>query len=131
MQESLHQKLIYSGQLLNDSARLKDILRQHDDLENQFYTVHLVYTSKKTCAVKITSDQNRIIDRDTDTMSPIRNSYTGSNSVQNESQENINVNASPSQQMYLPEQYFDPQNSQQLAWIQQVYTHYFTQYMQL
>lgn len=130
--ESLHQKLIYSGQLLNDSARLKDILRQHDDLENQFYTVHLVYPSQKTkCAVKTTSDQSRTIDRDTDTMSTIKNSHTRNNSVQNQSQENINVTSPQSQQMYLPEQYFDPQNSQQLAWIQQVYTHYFTQYMQL
>ncbi|XP_012217250.1 homocysteine-responsive endoplasmic reticulum-resident ubiquitin-like domain member 2 protein [Linepithema humile] len=129
--ESSHQKLIYSGQLLNDSARLKDILRQCDDLEDQFYTIHLVYTPQKTCAVKITPDQNCTINRDADTISAIRNSHTRSNSVQNQSQENINVTASQSQQMYLPEQYFDPRNSQQLAWIQQAYTHYFTQYMQL
>jgi len=130
LQESSHQKLIYSGQLLNDSARLKDVLRQCDDLEDQFYTVHLVYPSRKTCTAKIISDQNHTVDRDGNTMSTIRNSHTRSNSGQNQSQEN-NVTAPQSQQMYLPEQYLDPRNSQQLAWIQQAYTHYFTQYMQL
>lgn len=40
------QKLIYSGQLLNDAVVLKDILRQYDD--KQIHTVHLVFTSKTT-----------------------------------------------------------------------------------
>lgn len=39
------QKLIYSGQLLNDSHILKDVLRQYEGQEA--HTVHLVYTPKK------------------------------------------------------------------------------------
>ncbi|XP_029672191.1 homocysteine-responsive endoplasmic reticulum-resident ubiquitin-like domain member 2 protein [Formica exsecta] len=126
--ESSHQKLIYSGQLLNDSAQLKDILRQHDGLEDQAYTVHLVCTPQKMCSAK-TSDQNSTIENNTDTASSMRNNHIRSNSVQNQNHENANVTAP--QQMYLPQQYFDPRNSQQLAWMQQAYTHYFTQYMQL
>lgn len=114
--------------MLNDSAQLKDILRQHDGLEDQAYTVHLVCTPQKMCSAK-TSDQNSTIEKNTDTASSMRNNHIRSNSVQNQNHENANVTAP--QQMYLPQQYFDPRNSQQLAWMQQAYTHYFTQYMQL
>lgn len=38
------QKLIYSGQLLNDAHILKDVLRQYEGQET--HTVHLVYTPK-------------------------------------------------------------------------------------
>ncbi|XP_055685160.1 homocysteine-responsive endoplasmic reticulum-resident ubiquitin-like domain member 2 protein [Lutzomyia longipalpis] len=38
------QKLIYSGQLLNDAVVLKDILRQYEGQET--HTVHLVFTPK-------------------------------------------------------------------------------------
>lgn len=38
------QKLIYSGQLLNDSHILKDVLRQYEGQDT--HTVHLVYTPK-------------------------------------------------------------------------------------
>lgn len=38
------QKLIYSGQLLNDAHILKDILRQYEGQET--HTVHLVFTPK-------------------------------------------------------------------------------------
>ncbi|EFN61321.1 Homocysteine-responsive endoplasmic reticulum-resident ubiquitin-like domain member 2 protein [Camponotus floridanus] len=128
--ESSHQKLIYSGQLLNDSAQLKDILRQRDGLEDQAYTVHLVCTSQKMYTAKPTSNQNLTIEKNTDTTSSMGNSHIRSASVQNQNHENANATAPPSQ-MYLPQQYFDPRNSQQLAWMQQAYTHYFTQYMQL
>ncbi|XP_053672650.1 homocysteine-responsive endoplasmic reticulum-resident ubiquitin-like domain member 2 protein [Anopheles nili] len=40
------QKLIYSGQLLNDSVVLKDVLRQYDG--QQAHTVHLVFTPKNS-----------------------------------------------------------------------------------
>lgn len=123
MQESSHQKLIYSGQLLNDSARLKDILRQCSDSEDQAYTVHLVCTPQKTWTAKVTDQTGT-----TENTDVTRNIRTRTN-VQNQSHENANVTTQP-QQMYSPQQYFDPQNSQQLAWMQ-AYTHYFTQYMQL
>ncbi|KMQ96649.1 homocysteine-responsive endoplasmic reticulum-resident ubiquitin-like domain member 2 protein [Lasius niger] len=129
--ESSHQKLIYSGQLLKDSAQLKDILRQRDGSEDQAYTVHLVCAPQKTCITKTTSDKNLTIEKNADTASSVRNSHIRSNSVQNQNHENANVTAPQPQQMYLPQQYFDPRNSQQLAWMQQAYTHYFTQYMQL
>lgn len=128
--ESSHQKLIYSGQLLNDSAQLKDILRQRDGLEDQSYTVHLVCTPQKIYTAKPTSNQNLTVEKNTDTTSSMRNSHIRSASVQNQNHENANATA-PQSQMYLPQQYFDPRNSQQLAWMQQAYTHYFTQYMQL
>ncbi|GAB1858990.1 Homocysteine-responsive endoplasmic reticulum-resident ubiquitin-like domain member 2 protein [Camponotus japonicus] len=128
--ESSHQKLIYSGQLLNDSAQLKDILRQRDGLEDQAYTVHLVCTPQKIYTAKPTSNQNLTIEKNTDATSSMRNSPIRSTSVQNQNHENANATA-PQSQMYLPQQYFDPRNSQQLAWMQQAYTHYFTQYMQL
>lgn len=38
------QKLIYSGQLLNDAHILKDVLRRFEGQET--HTVHLVYTPK-------------------------------------------------------------------------------------
>jgi len=132
LQESSHQKLIYSGQLLNDSVQLKDILRQCDGLEDQAYTVHLVCTPQKMCAAKLTLDQNRSTERNVDAAPATRNTRIRNNNIniQNQNHQNANVTASQHQQ-YLPQQYFDPRNSQQLAWMQQAYTHYFTQYMQL
>lgn len=38
------QKLIYSGQLLNDAHILKDVLRKYEGQDT--HTVHLVYTPK-------------------------------------------------------------------------------------
>lgn len=127
--ESSHQKLIYSGQLLNDSAQLKDVLRKCEGLEDQSYTVHLVCTSQKMCPNNtLTADQNRTSLRNADAASVTRNAHVRSTSVQNQSNENANANQP---QAYWPQQYFDPRNNQQLAWMQQAYTHYFTQYMQL
>ena len=116
--------------MLNDSAQLKDILRQCDDSEDQSYTVHLVCTPQKMCTTNATSDQNRSTERNVDAASAMRNTHVRSNNVQNQSHENANVTTSQHQQ-YLSRQYLDPRNSQQLAWMQQAYTHYFTQYMQL
>lgn len=49
MQEE--QKLIYSGQLLQDAVVLKDILRQYDGQET--HTVHLVYTPKQQQQIRM------------------------------------------------------------------------------
>lgn len=117
--------------MLNDSAQLKDILRQCDGLEDQAYTVHLVCTPQKMYTTKTTSNQNLTVEKNADTTSSVKNSHIRNTSVQNQNHENANATAPQSQQMYLPQQYFDPRNSQQLAWMQQAYTHYFTQYMQL
>lgn len=110
--------------MLNDSAQLKDILRQCDGSEDQAYTLHLVCTLQKMCTANATLDQNQSIERNMDAASAtnyIRLFHF--DNVQNQSQENVNVTAS--------QQYLDPRNSQQIAWMQQAYTHYFTQYMQL
>ncbi|XP_032680808.1 homocysteine-responsive endoplasmic reticulum-resident ubiquitin-like domain member 2 protein [Odontomachus brunneus] len=123
--ECSHQKLIYSGQLLSDSAQLKDVLRQCNDSKDQAYTVHLVCTPQSTWTGKVTSDQTGT----SENVDVTSNVHMRTNIAQNQSHENTNVTTQP-QQMYSPQQYFDPQNSQQLAWMQ-AYTHYFTQYMQL
>lgn len=47
------QKLIYSGQLLNDAHILKDVLRQYEGQET--HTVHLVYTPKNRNQLSTTS----------------------------------------------------------------------------
>lgn len=49
------QKLIYSGQLLNDAHILKDVLRQYEGQET--HTVHLVYTPKNRYAPSTTSSR--------------------------------------------------------------------------
>lgn len=56
------QKLIYSGQLLNDAHILKDVLRQYEGQDT--HTVHLVYTPKNrhmasTTSFKSTSQSTR------------------------------------------------------------------------
>lgn len=111
--------------MLNDSVQLKDILRQYDDLKDQAFTVHLVCTPQKTSFKK--SNQDQTTEKNMD--DAIRNTQSRSNSFQ--TSENISSAVLHSQQRYLPQQYIDPRNNEQLAWMQQAYTHYFTQYMQL
>ncbi|XP_046813107.1 homocysteine-responsive endoplasmic reticulum-resident ubiquitin-like domain member 2 protein [Vespa crabro] len=130
--ESADQKLIYAGQLLNNSSYLKDILRHCDDLEDQAYTIHLVCTSQKNCANKV-FDRTQV-NESVNVNSAIRNNvdYIRTNNIQSQNQSTNNIITQPSPtQLYSMQQYFDPRNSQQVAWMQQAYTHYFTQYMQL
>lgn len=119
--------MIYSGQLLNDSVQLKDVLRQYDDLEDQAFTVHLVCTPQKTSFIK--SNQDLTTENNMDDAT--RNARNRSSSFHTQTSENTNSAVPQSQQRYLSPQYIDPRNNEQLAWMQQAYTHYFTQYMQL
>lgn len=48
--ESHHQRLIYSGQLLNDNLILRDVLREHE--EGKHHTVHLVCPMKLETKLK-------------------------------------------------------------------------------
>ncbi|XP_015595839.1 homocysteine-responsive endoplasmic reticulum-resident ubiquitin-like domain member 2 protein [Cephus cinctus] len=130
--KSSEQKLIYSGQLLNDSSYLKDILRQYDSSDDQPFTMHLVCAPHKasiektdieptqTCAGENMGTENEV---------EILGSRT-------ERLEDINPenNSSSSQlppvQLYS-QQFYGQFNGQQMAWMQQAYTHYLTQYMQL
>ncbi|CAK9833690.1 Homocysteine-responsive endoplasmic reticulum-resident ubiquitin-like domain member 2 protein [Anthophora retusa] len=132
--EQASQKLIYSGQLLNDTICLKDVLRQCDGQADQAYTIHLVCASQKTSANKTT---NKHIVESTSTIPAARSTIdhmrlNSTNNVQNQSQNinNVTMQHTPAQ-LYSIQQYFDPRNSQQMAWMQQAYTHYFTQYVQL
>ena len=131
--ERASQKLIYSGQLLNDSMCLKDILRQCDGQTDQVYTVHLVCACQKTSTNKAPEQDMESIT----TLAAARRAIeharlSGANGAQNQEQNvnNVATQHAPTR-LYSTQQYFDPRNSQQMAWMQQAYTHYFTQYMQL
>ncbi|XP_017888058.1 homocysteine-responsive endoplasmic reticulum-resident ubiquitin-like domain member 2 protein [Ceratina calcarata] len=129
--ERASQKLIYSGQLLNDSAYLKDVLRHCDGQENQTYIVHLVCAMQKTPANKTVTGQpvenTNVTARSTTEQSRLNSG----NNVQNQSQNVNNIAMQHAPAQLYSTQYYDPRNSQQMAWMQQAYTHYFTQYMQL
>lgn len=147
------QKLIYSGQLLNDSLVLKDILRQYEGQDT--HTVHLVCTPKhikmntkpkpSTPVAETNSGGSRQANSNT--------SSTGSGNVSAEtstqtSQRSQSTNASESRvpptfpnsgfQWTMPNGQFQPadysnlnQYQMQMAWMQQAYMQYMSQYMQL
>lgn len=109
------------------------MLRQCNGQEDQTYIVHLVCASQKTSTNKI----NEQVVENTKTISSTRSiventRLNNTNNIQNQSQHitNVATQHTPAQ-LYSTLQYFDPRNSQQMAWMQQAYTHYFTQYMQL
>lgn len=133
--ESKNQKLIYSGQLLTDSTCLKDVLRQCEGQEDQSYTVHLVCAPQKTCANTSASGKVQSIEN-SNTEPNIRNNagnarLSAINNVQNQSLDNSNITVQHMSAQLFSTQYFEPHNNQQVAWMQQAYTYYFTQYMQL
>lgn len=109
------------------------MLRHCNGQEDQTYIVHLVCASQKTSTNKITEQ----VVENTKTISIARSTVentrlNNTNNIQNQSQHitNVAMQHTPAQ-LYSTLQYFDPRNSQQMAWMQQAYTHYFTQYMQL
>ncbi|XP_063995753.1 homocysteine-responsive endoplasmic reticulum-resident ubiquitin-like domain member 2 protein [Diachasmimorpha longicaudata] len=101
------QKVIFSGQLLRDSMVLQDVLPQHYNqntpLDNT-YIIHLVCTLKPTTCRPLPSCQV------TPSAVHTPDIMTSSSTVQ---------------------QYYSQLNSQQMAWMQQAYAHYLTQYMHL
>ena len=116
------------------------MLRHCDGQEDQTYIIHLVCASQKILTNKIMTDQ---VVENTNIISAVRSTehmrLNNTNNIQNQSQHNNNNNNNnnnnvamqhTSAQLYST-QYFDPRNSQQMAWMQQAYNHYFTQYMQL
>lgn len=118
---------------MNNSSCLKDILRHCDGLEDQAYTIHLVCTPQKNCANNL-FDQTQV-NENVNINSTIRSDAEYIRTLNNiqsrhQSTNNVMTQSSPTQ-LYSMQQYFDPRNSQQVAWMQQAYTHYFTQYMQL
>lgn len=131
-QERASQKLIYSGQLLSDSVRLKDVLRQCDGQEDQTYIVHLVCASQKASTNKMeqVTESTSTIPTARSTIEHMRLNNTNNIENQSPNMNNVAMQHAPTQ-LYSVQQYFDPRNNQQVAWMQQAYTHYFTQYMQL
>ena len=129
--ERASQKLIYSGQLLNDSIHLKDVLRQCDGQEDQTYIVHLVCASQKTSTNKMeqVTESTSTIPTARSTIEHMRLNNTNNIENQSPNMNNVAMQHAPTQ-LYSAQQYFDPRNNQQVAWMQQAYTHYFTQYMQ-
>lgn len=113
---------------------MKDVLRQCDGLEDQVYIVHLVCASQKLSTNRKAPEQ---ITENVSISATIRNTtehtrLNNINCVQNQGQNNNSVITQHTPpQMYSTQQYLDPRNNQQMAWMQQAYTHYFTQYMQL
>lgn len=114
------------------------MLRHCDGQEDQTYIIHLVCASQKTLTNKIMTDQ---VVENTNIISAVRSTehmrLNNTNNIQSQHTNNNNYNNNnnvavqhTSAQLYST-QYFDPRNSQQMAWIQQAYNHYFTQYMQL
>ena len=59
MQPAADQKLIYSGQLLNDNVQLKDVIRSYKDVYTQNHIIHLVYTPKNLPPPPVTSSANK------------------------------------------------------------------------
>ncbi|XP_011308608.1 homocysteine-responsive endoplasmic reticulum-resident ubiquitin-like domain member 2 protein [Fopius arisanus] len=101
------QKVIFSGQLLSDSMILQDVLpqnyNQNEPLDNT-YIIHLVCTLKSTNYQSLPSYQ-----------APSSTVHTS------------DIMTPPP----TVQQYYSQLNSQQMAWMQQAYAHYLTQYMHL
>ncbi|KAF5297908.1 hypothetical protein FQA39_LY11893 [Lamprigera yunnana] len=110
------QKLIYSGQLLQDSVILGDILRQYDGQET--HTVHLVCATKRNTFVR-TVPPTRITPTMPDATTSPQVTPTNNNSERR-----------------IPHLQWDNvtpaganQYAMQMAWMQHVYMQYMTHYM--
>lgn len=149
------QKLIYSGQLLHDTVILKDILRCYEGQEK--HTVHLVCSpsrdiSKLTSSnsVKMNSenqqshqttvsrnDQNDTSSDDTSQSSSATNdglrhrATTESYPTWDDPQIVWNVYAGQRTPWSANNLYTPADFAQQMAWMQQAYAQYMSQYMQL
>ncbi|KAK9891111.1 hypothetical protein WA026_013430 [Henosepilachna vigintioctopunctata] len=115
------QKLIYSGQLLNDSLVLKDVLRQYEGQET--HTVHLVCTPKQESTPP---RQNMPSTVPTTASEHVNRSTSTPDNRQNI--QNFGNMSMP----WFPEGFqMDPQYAAQMAVMQQAYMQYMNQYMQL
>lgn len=129
--DSSSQKLIYSGQLLSDSTCLKDALGQCGELQDRTYTVHLVCVPQNASGNKMTPEKVAEASDTFTTRNTMENTrLNNSDSVQNPSQDNNN-NITQHTQFYPLQQHFASMSSQQIAWMQQAYVNYITQYIQL
>lgn len=127
------QKLIYSGQLLNDSVILKDVLRHFDGQET--HTVHLVCSPKFTKPVQDAVNQKPTVTDRTNNVNTNSSQPQGTNQGQSTHgipQPNIMPQNINWENFNRPLNVVDPnQYAAQLAWMQQAYFQYITQYMNL
>ncbi|XP_023289173.1 homocysteine-responsive endoplasmic reticulum-resident ubiquitin-like domain member 2 protein isoform X2 [Orussus abietinus] len=118
------QKLIYSGQLLNDTTCLKDVLRQYDTTEEQSFTMHLICASHNSCT-------ERLRNEDSSPSLKMSASETVANDTRQERFQSHAVNSSGTESSpSMSPQFYGQLNGQQIAWMQEAYTRYLTQYMQ-
>ncbi|XP_054289958.1 homocysteine-responsive endoplasmic reticulum-resident ubiquitin-like domain member 2 protein isoform X1 [Macrosteles quadrilineatus] len=132
------QKLIYSGQLLTDNVTLKDVLRSYEGQQN--HTVHLVCSPpKETLRSPSASCSKPAAMPSTQAPRPQEPQF------QTPSNENLRrrVPTLPPQPQWPPGytpptwppvggvSYDSATMAQQMAWMQQAYAQYMTQYMQL
>ncbi|XP_034951733.1 homocysteine-responsive endoplasmic reticulum-resident ubiquitin-like domain member 2 protein [Chelonus insularis] len=103
------QKVIFSGQILNDSMILKDVLQQNYNTNEEVYTIHLVCPTKPYM-MKAKSTVNELPPSSSSSSSATSSLSSSSSTVQ---------------------EYYNRLNNQQIVWMQQAYTQYLTQYLQL
>ncbi|XP_018322744.1 homocysteine-responsive endoplasmic reticulum-resident ubiquitin-like domain member 2 protein [Agrilus planipennis] len=119
------QRLIYSGQLLPDTACLKDILRQYEGQE--VHTVHLVCVSKNDM-FKCQSSPSSITSRMSSSTNSSSNVASESSDVNREQRvpnfQYPNMSQFPNYNQIDSNQY-----ALQMAWMQQAYIQYMMQYM--
>ncbi|XP_033226695.1 homocysteine-responsive endoplasmic reticulum-resident ubiquitin-like domain member 2 protein isoform X2 [Belonocnema kinseyi] len=125
------QKLIYSGQLLKDSVYLKDVLRSYEDTEDQPFTVHLVCATNKMDTEKKPEKSTKEAPESTKASSSPEQNPPDSRRDRLDAAAQETINTQPTAQVYSTHSLYGQLNTQQIAWMQQVYTHYLTQYMQL
>ncbi|GAB1600106.1 homocysteine-responsive endoplasmic reticulum-resident ubiquitin-like domain member 2 protein [Argonauta hians] len=137
-----HQKLIYSGKLLLDNLRLKDIFHQYD--QGSQHTIHLVCTQVTDASNKTNTQSTEAKESVPEASAPEPASFTAPDTELRHRSHNAEGFYNPSmtnspfpQQipyvmspmgplsqpgfLYSPEQY---------AWMQQMYSQYMAQYMQ-
>ncbi|KAK0077834.1 hypothetical protein PV325_003396 [Microctonus aethiopoides] len=124
------QKVIFSGQLLNDSMVLKDVLQQYYNEKEETFIVHLVCPSLKSTSTMINSNINKPT-----TSEQLSSASSSTPSSHNGARVNVPPPPPPivtsATQPSPLQQYYGQLNNQQMAWMQQAYAHYLTQYMQL
>lgn len=152
------QRLIYSGRLLHDHLRLKDVLRQvsNHDVEDQTHTVHLVCSTIKEADMSDSSEETRekacensnsaenIISSSSHTnisnQSDSLSSAASTETLHHRSTTHLNANSFPSYQYLeqllhlspsVPGVPINPEHMmEQMVAIQQMYAQYIAQYMQ-
>ena len=117
---------------MNDSVYLKDVLRSYEDTEDQPFIVHLVCaTSKMGTEMKLDKSTNETSEKTKVSSSPERNPPDSRRQDRLDSPTQETINTQPTAQVYSTQSFYGQLNTQQIAWMQQAYSHYVTQYMQL